>query len=252
VLTETAKLPYERFVGVDGCRAGWIAVAQTPDGRLSYEVLPAFASVLEQYTDALILVDVPIGLMDSGPDERLCDREARRLLKDRASSVFPAPVRAALYAANYMAASAANRQATQGRRGLTRQSWAITPKIREVNECLAGRQGQPPVVREMHPEVCFCALNGWRPLRYSKKTTEGFGERAALLCRLLPSSDALVEMVLRATRRSAVRRDDIVDALVGSVTAWLGKGSLSTLPAVPEHDSAGLPMEMVCVAAAPV
>jgi predicted RNase H-like nuclease len=232
---------------VDGCRAGWVAVAQTLGGQLSYRVFPVFASIFEYYADALILVDVPIGLIDSGPDERLCDREARRLLKGRASSVFPAPVRAALYATDYRAAAAANHEATQGRRSLTRQSWAITPKIREVNECLAGRKSPLPGVREMHPEVCFWSLNGRRPLRHGKKTDEGYRERAALLSRLLPGADALEATILREHRRNAVRRDDVVDAMVGSSTAWLGKRSLSTLPLVPERDSAGLPMEMVYV-----
>lgn len=154
---------YDEFVGVDGCRGGWVAAAHTADGRLGYEVFSAFETVLTRHHQALILVDVPIGLRDSGQGERQCDREARRVLKGRGSSVFLAPVRAALYARDYASASSVNREKT-GRRGLSRQSWAIAPKIREVNECLAERAGPLPRVREMHPELCFWALNGCEPL----------------------------------------------------------------------------------------
>ena len=150
-----------------------------------------------------------------------------------------------MYAADYRAASVVNRERTEGRRGLSRQSWAIMPKIREVDECLARHHRALPLVREMHPEVCFWSLNGCRPLRHSKKTEEGYKERIALLSRSQADSARLVDTVLRENRRSVVRRDDVVDALVGSVTAWLSQGDLKTLPEAPERDSAGLRMEMV-------
>lgn len=182
---------YDEFVGVDGCPAGWVAVAQTRGGRLGYEVFSGFEAVVARHARALIVVDVPIGLRDSGPDERLCDLEARRFLKERASSVFPAPVRAALFAADYKAASLVNREKTEGRRGLSRQSWAITPKIREVNECLASRGAPLPVVREMHPELCFWALNECQPLHHNKRTRRatGSGSRSSpAICRTQSSS----------------------------------------------------------------
>lgn len=202
--------PYREFVGVDGCRGGWIAAAQPSAGRLVYEVFPAFESVLARHSHALILVDVPIGLRDSGPDERRCDLEARRVLeKGRGSSVFPAPVKDALYVAGHGAASELNREKTEGRRGLSRQSWAIGPKIREVNECLAERAGSLPRVREMHPELCFWALNGSRPMQHNKRAEEGYRERIALLSRHLPDAVSFVELVLREHLRKVVRRDDV-------------------------------------------
>lgn len=236
---------FAEFVGVDGCPAGWVAVTLARDGRLEYRVFPTFDAILCQHRRALILVDVPIGLRDAGADERVCDREARRLLKRRRSSVFPAPVRAALSAPNYEAASRINREKTDGRRGLSRQSWAIVSKIREVNEHLAGREQPAPVVREMHPELCFWGLKEGHPLRHNKKTQEGYGERIALLSQLVAGAVELVDTVLREKRRGVLRRDDVVDALVGAVVARLGGGCLKTLPETPECDSVGLPMEMV-------
>src|SRR6266540_3607688 len=72
------KASFAEFVGVDGCPAGWVAVALTSEGQLGYKVLPTFDGVLGQHPHALILVDVPIGLREAGREERLCDREARR------------------------------------------------------------------------------------------------------------------------------------------------------------------------------
>src|SRR6266571_2722228 len=100
-----------------------------------------------------------------------------------------------------------------------------------------------PLVREMHPELCFWALNEGQPLRHNKKTQEGYDERVALLSRSVAGVVGLVDTVLRETRRSVVQRDDVVDALVGAVVARLSRGDLKTLPEAPERDSAGLPME---------
>ena len=80
---------------------------------------------LEIISDAnSVLIDIPIGLLDKGPDERSCDKAARKLLGKRASSVFPAPARQALDASDYQAALAVNRESTanQGARVLEDQA----------------------------------------------------------------------------------------------------------------------------------
>src|SRR5207247_2138530 len=96
------------FVGVDGCRAGWIAIALTESGAHSYLVAPTIADVARRHPTALVLVDVPIGLRDSERGERQCDLEARATLGPRGVSVFPAPCRSALSFASFQAASAEN------------------------------------------------------------------------------------------------------------------------------------------------
>ena len=51
-----------RYVGVDGCRFGWVAVAEEA-GRLEYRLFGAMSDVLAAHPDAeRILVDIPIGL----------------------------------------------------------------------------------------------------------------------------------------------------------------------------------------------
>jgi predicted RNase H-like nuclease len=231
------------FVGVDGCRAGWVAVALTEAGEPSHLVAPSIADVALRYPTALALVDVPIGLRGSERDERQCDVEARaKLGRRRGSSVFPAPCRSVLGLTSYEAASAENHRCT-GRR-LSKQSFAITPRILDVEEYLRRCWATGPVIREMHPELCFWALGG-RPMVHSKGKEEGAAERLTVLSQHLPAAPSIVAEVTSAQRRGAVRKDDVIDALAGAVTALVGVLKLRTLPETPERDSRNLRMEMV-------
>ena len=121
-------MPFTRLAGVDGCRAGWVlARSDLALHVLDFDLYESFAELLAAHSDpdTLIVVDIPMGLPRSGP--RACDIEARKLLgPGRASSVFPAPSRAALAAGTYTEASSANCAATG--RGLSRQSYGILPK----------------------------------------------------------------------------------------------------------------------------
>ena len=227
---------------MDGCRAGWIAIGLTESGAHSHLVAPTIADVARRHPTALVLVDVPIGLRDGERDERQCDLEARATLGPRGASVFPAPCRSALALTSYPAASAENRRRT-GRR-LSKQSFSIAPRILDVEQYLRQSWASGPVIREMHPEVCFWGLTA-RPMRHAKRTAAGAAERIAVLAVHLPSAAAIVDEVTKAHRKSALRPDDVIDALVGAVTARLGVERLRTLPATPEHDSRGLRMEMV-------
>ena len=227
---------------MDGCRAGWIAIALTESGAHSHLVAPSIADVARRHPTALVLVDVPIGLRDGERDERQCDLEARATLGPRGSSVFPPPCRSALALTSYAAASAENRRRTG--RGLSKQSFNIAPRVLDVEEYLRRSWASGPVIREMHPEVCFWALAG-RPMLHSKRTIEGASERIAVLTRHLPSAAAIVDEVTRAHPKTALGRDDVIDALAGAVTARLGAPGLKTLPAVPERDRRNLRMEIV-------
>ena len=228
---------------MDGCRAGWIALALDERGAHSHLVASSIAEVARRHPAGLLLVDIPIGLRDAEPDERRCDLEARALLGPRGSSVFPAPCRAAIGLATYREASAENHRRT-GRR-LSKQAFSIAPRILDVEEYLRRSWASGPVIREMHPEVCFWGLAG-RPMAHSKRTAEGAAERLAVLADRLPTAPAIVDDVTRAHARRDLGQDDVIDALVGAVTARLGASSdLKTLPATPERDARGLRMEIV-------
>ena len=152
--------------GVDGCRAGWIAFrVELPSLVTSVKVIDLPALLSKRPPELACLgIDIPIGLLDGS---RACDREARRLLgKPRGTSVFAAPCREALIAKTHTEASAINRQKTG--RGLSLQSFHIGPKIKQVDDAITPETQQWAL--EVHPEVCFWAMNGERPLENNKKT----------------------------------------------------------------------------------
>lgn len=228
---------------IDGCKAGWFFVCLEENGHGSCGLLGRIEEVSD-YLSAVegVLIDIPIGLRREHPDERLCDTKARSVLqRKRGSSVFPAPSRCALACESYADASARNRACTG--RGLSKQTFAILPKIREVDEFLCGEANRKKL-REMHPEVCFWALNGHRPMSFSKRSTEGHEERMALLSRYCPGARDIAELAGQRHKRAQVARDDIVDALVGAVVSMHSK-TLRSFPQTPEIDEMGLPMEIV-------
>jgi predicted RNase H-like nuclease len=161
-------------LGVDACRGGWLAI-ELDDGTVAdWARLPSFERLLDAYTDARwIGVDIPIGLPEDG--ERPADVEAQRFVGARRSSVFRTFPRRVLQAPTYAAAAAEARRL--GWPGLSKQSFALAPRILEVDELRDER------VVEVHPEVSFCELAG-RPLAASKHTADGAVLRRRLLARV--------------------------------------------------------------------
>ena len=232
------------YAGADGCRAGWFAIALTMNGQWQTEVFPDIAELWEKYQKAsLILVDIPIGLKEKGAEERRCDKDARKLLgPPRATSVFRVPCRKAVYAATYEEASAINFQITERR--LSRQTWGICPKIRQVDSLLLTDASARVRLKEIHPEICFWALAG-RPMQHNKKRAEGFDERIKVLQSYHSATEEIVQHSLQNYRRQEVAKDDILDALVAAITAFAGLNALVSVPDPPESDEGGLPMQML-------
>lgn len=240
-----------QVAGVDGCKAGWViavaAAEKTGDRSDICRVLKAerisvaknFGEVLAVTKDAkLVCVDIPIGLSDGPP--RDCDLIARRVLgAPRASSVFPAPVRQSLACNEYKNASDINFRFS-GRK-LSRQSFAILGKIREVDELICPALQQR--VREIHPEIAFWALNDGKAMQHSKKTAPGYAERLKLLKTVFVG----IEDILEQGRPSKTDVDDLLDAFAA---AWVAGQSVvrkaGTLPETPILDSKGLRMEILC------
>jgi predicted RNase H-like nuclease len=163
-------------VGVDGCRAGWIAVTSSA-GALTFGIFASMRELLDHHHDAnLILVDIPIGLPSKGTPSRPCDTAARLLLGRRRSSVFSAPSRFASRALDI--ADARQRNIAELGKSLSAQAHAICLKIAEVDQLLLTDHSLRNRVREVHPEVCFWALNGRAPLQHAKKERAGVGRNA--------------------------------------------------------------------------
>ena len=237
------------YIGIDGCRSGWLYVAIDSEGDYEFGVLSQFSEVDRFLPSAKqILVDIPIGLPSSGQKNRVCDTEARKVISPRGSCVFPAPARSALYKDTYKEGSEENHRVL-GRK-LSRQSWGISPKIREVDEYLRSkRPGR--IIREMHPEVAFCALSGGKALLSSKKTGQGVRDRLGILqSHWRQSKEALCDAMIE-TLGKGVAIDDIIDAMAGAVTARY-QPNIIPLPKQPLLDEEGLPMEIVCWAGSPI
>ena len=230
-------------VGVDGCPAGWFYVALEPSGALHCGIVRTLGELIRETREpALVLVDVPIGLPD-GPGGRDCDRAARRVLGPRRSSVFSAPARAVLDAGDYEDAQRRSRKAAGV--GLGKQAFGLIRKCKEVDELLRADARARRIVREIHPEVCFWALAGRKPMKHYKKTPEGWKERIAVLNRLRPASEQEIDGLSNRFKRRDVARDDALDAMAAAMTASAKAAALRTLPSNPPTDSVGLTMEMV-------
>lgn len=194
------------------------------------EAHPGFASVVA-LPDKLIVVDIPIGLVDRPNDgPRRCDVEARRLLRARAPSVFPAPTRAALNCATYGAAKAIG--------PMNLQTFGILRKVADV-DCAMDPAMQMRI-REGHPELSFREMaNGGLPLR-SKTSTEGRAQRERLLSKLGLGVDALL-----ARRPAGANADDVLDAAAMVWTAArIGYDQARAIPADAPRDVTGLRMEI--------
>jgi len=228
--------------GVDGCRKGWICVSlDLSTGELSAKVFKT-AKALFKDSPGPIGIDIPIGLPDA--TSRKCDVAARRLLKKRRSSVFPVPMRAALNPKfTYKAACDANEK--QCGKRLSQQSYAILPKIREVDELLRASADLSERVYEVHPEVSFYYWNGEKPMEYSKKSGFGFLERYKLVIKEFDEKAVLP--IRKEHRRSAVADDAILDAIAVAWTARrIHMKENECIPeGVPERDEMGLPMQML-------
>lgn len=227
-----------RVLGLDGCRAGWFTVTLAPEsGELTATLAANWSElVTEQGSAAMVAVDMPIGLADAGP--RGCDVAARELLpRGRKSSIFPAPRRYMLDCGSWVEAQAEGRH-REGC-GLSKQSWNILPKIRELDAALGPADQER--VREAHPELIFHHLNDWEPLP-GKRSSEG---REARLGLLEASGITGVEGLLNLFPRAQVQPDDVIDAAACALAARrMLLGEAVCLPENPSRDARGLSMEI--------
>ncbi len=196
------------IAGVDGCKGGWIAVyEETASRTLTCRIVKEFEDVFGMHHPplAVVAVDMPIGLWDTGG--RDCDTCARDVLRPlRNSSIFSAPAAGVIdryceirEQLTYDCAKKLNEELTGTEeakgKGLSRQSYALVPKIAEVRGYLLGRPSdERDCVHEVHPEVSFAAMNAQRgspsrpiclskghEMRHPKKTLAGLVERREIL-----------------------------------------------------------------------
>jgi predicted RNase H-like nuclease len=195
----------------------------------SVEVVELSRLLRNQPTDlGCFGIDIPIGLLNGS---RACDKAARKLLgQPRCTSVFAAPCREALTAKTHAEASAINRQKTG--RGLSQQAFGIGSKIKQVDDAMTPDRQQWAI--EVHPEVCFWALNHKSPMTHNKKTPEGVAERISVLAPIFPD----IRQHL-GSRPPGVAKDDLLDAAAAWSALRRYRGEASCV-CTPERDTKGL------------
>ncbi|TFV51510.1 DUF429 domain-containing protein [Blastococcus sp. TF02A-35] len=216
-------------LGLDGWRGAW-AGALLDGGDVTLLALGDAATALALPGVDVVAVDMPIGLSEDGA--RACDVAARRLLGRAGSSVFPAPLRPVLAAADY--AEACRLSVAASGRALSKQAWFLVPAIRSVDDAL----GDPPDprVHEVHPELAFRALDD--RVRDPKVTARGLAQRLAALRPVMDVDRALAE---------APPRLPAVDALDACAAAWSAQRiAAGTAECVGDdaRDSRGRPMRI--------
>lgn len=219
-------------VGMDGCRDGWVAVVWRHD-EVQVHLWPTIHRLSEVSDVQVVAIDIPLGLSETG--ERQADVLARRELPGRSSTVFNAPARASLAAVeDYRLANELSRR--DGSRGLSRQTFGLFAKIREVDDFW---RSAPCTLYEVHPELSFARLNGGTPLA-SKKSWAGVLTRRELL-----ADRGIVLDGFRGEPAARVGPDDVLDA---GVCAWTAhrilRGEARSLPDPPEFDATGREMSI--------
>lgn len=232
------------LVGVDGCKAGWIAVILRPgETRPQVHIHERFSDLVsEAGPSAIIAVDMPIGLPDriQGPG-RGPEQAIRPFLGGRQSSVFSIPARAAVEAKTYGDACAQAMQCSDPAKKVSKQAFYLFGKIREIDRLLQADSGLRDRVIECHPEFAFCRLNNMAPMTTPKKirgsvNPDGIAERVDLL-----ASHGIDRGIFAAGPPRGAAMDDLVDASVNLVMAGRhAMGLASRFPADPKRDRYGI------------
>ena len=233
--------------GVDGCAGGWIAVLH-PVGeaaRAEVKVVHSFIDVLRApHEPRVVAVDMPIGLPELiARGGREPEAALRPLLGARQSSVFSVPSRKAVYAETYAAACHAALATSAPRRKVSKQAFALFPKIREIDALLRRNGDFAARVFECHPEGSFRMMAG-APLANPKKVKSsvhepGLAERRRLLVAAGYPAD-----LLTAPPPAGARCDDLLDACAAAWTAArIARREAKCWPeGEPARDAFGLPI----------
>ena len=196
----------KKIAGIDGSKGGWVCVSGYENNfrELKFEKLEKFHDIkLKDFN--LVLVDIPIGLdIDLKKGGRIVDKLARKELLTNKSSIFNAPSRLVLNAKNYEEANKINKSKGMG---LSKQSWNLVKKIKEVDEYI--RNSNKTIIFESHPEIIFQVMKRDK-VSTKKKNDEGIIERRNLLEKN-GFNKVFLERNLSA-KDNFYKQDDFIDA----------------------------------------
>ena len=236
-----------QYVGIDGCRNGWIA-AILDNGNLRIERYETVLDIMREFPTAdAYLIDMAIGLPECIEEsEKRPDKAAREELGKHGSTVFPIPCRQAIMVDSKDPQAVIKLRelnlAVLGK-SLSAQSINIIPKIRELDEFLDDHREYKNVLCESHPELCFTRLND-KALMMKKKTAEGLEERRSILEKYIEKG--MMDGIQVRAKELRCMPDDIMDSVCLAVSAALkAHGMCETIPEEPETDARGLVMQMI-------
>ena len=252
-----AAAPATTVAGVDGCKAGWIAVVRRVGAAPQAAVYANVADLVDALEPhAVIAVDMPIGLPERvGHGGRGPERLVREKLGARQSSVFSIPSRAAVFAevapfttveewyGAHRRASVVARATSEPPRAISIQAFGIFSRIRELDVLLRARPGLCDRVVESHPEAAFWRLNGEREMQTPKKvrgkvSPDGMEERKALL-----AARGIDRAFLDTPPPRGAGADDYLDAIVMMLVAERRvSGEAVSFPDPPGRDQHDLPI----------
>jgi predicted RNase H-like nuclease len=237
---------WTHIAGVDGCKAGWIAVV-FPRAEPSLAVARIFGTFRDVVAalppDSVIAIDMPIGLPDQAiRGGRAPDWAARDFLGRRRACVFPVPSRRAVQAfeQGYARVCAIARETSEPPRAPSKQAFYIFPRILQIDALLRRDKSLRGRVFEVHPEVAFALMNGG-PLA-EPKNMKGRGHAPGLAHRKLLLHDRgfdVAALEARCPRGGGL--DDLLDACA---CAWSAErivtGEARLFPPEPGADAEGL------------
>ncbi|UVE51968.1 DUF429 domain-containing protein (plasmid) [Haloferax larsenii] len=141
------------YLGVDWADGCWVVVEATDEPIVTTE--PSIFNVWQRHGERAdiqsILVDIPIGLPESGT--RACDNAAKEFLSSRSSTVFTIPPRNVVETDDYETARKCNDNS------LGSQSWWLFPRILEVDVFLQENAAARNKIYESHPEICYASMS---------------------------------------------------------------------------------------------
>lgn len=227
------------FLGIDGCKAGWLAI-WTNNNEFDYYVCDTLDRCRSTYPGAKkFLIDIPIGLT-SKSNTRTIDKVMRKNLKGRASTVFTPPCREALSFGEYEEASTENFNVTG--KYLSKQSFNIIPKIRQMDDFVT-RTTDLEII-ESHPEICFKFFNNGNVVLSKKTSTQGIKQRLNILETYNRHARKFYKKVCDETKRKDVQRDDILDALCLSICLEISAGDINFLSDDNNVDERNIPIRV--------
>ena len=228
------SLPYSLVAGVTPCRGGWLVAGAKLQGTIFAPEDPVRMDVFVDVVDtrpgySIIALNAPVGGLDQATvGGRTCDREARALLGRRGSAVKSAPIAV---------------DSPDGTDLLPDQLDAISrtllPRYQEVAREMAPFRQR--TIYEVNADLSFFQLNGDVPMRWSKYSEKGIGERRSLIESKLPGALRIIDAEVSGASPSHLLD---VAAILWTARRVFARAAVR-IPSEPEWDEQGLRMELV-------